>query len=120
MVNNKKLTKSQKLTKESKKRSKKISNTLFDNPTVKNMLKSMSAEDISKYKKIGQELYGNIDFESSKINNNQPVPANEALLYIKTALKSGLSIEDLEKSELDFLKDYYGEDWEEKLDLKNN
>lgn len=119
MVNNKKLSKKDKLKKESKKREHKINYDLFNNPMVQNIMKSMSADDVRKYKKIGEELYGNINFETSEINNNQPVPANEALEYIKTALNSGLSINDLEQNELDFLKNYYGDDWEEKLNLKD-
>lgn len=119
MVNNKKLSKDQKLKKESKKREKKINYGLFDNPMVQNIMKSMSSEELKKYKKIGEELYGNINFETSKIENNQPVPANEALAYIELALKSGLGVEDLEENELNFLKNYYGDDWEDKLDLRN-
>jgi len=119
MVNNKKLTKEQKLKKEYKKREKKINYGLFDNPMVQNIMKSMSSDEISKYKKIGEELYGNINFETSKIENNQPVPANEALTYITSALKSGLSIDDLEESEIKFLNNYYGDDWEDKLNLRN-
>ena len=119
MVNNKKLSTNDKLAKQHLKRKKKINHGLFDNPMVQNIIKSMSPEEVVKYKKMGEELYGNIDFETSEIKNNQPVPANEALHYIKSALNSGLLIEDLTEKELEFLKNHYGENWKEKLDLKN-
>ena len=67
MVNNKKLSKKDKLKKESKKREHKINYDLFNNPMVQNIMKSMSADDVRKYKKIGEELYGNINFETPEI-----------------------------------------------------
>lgn len=116
MVNNKKLSKEDKiannkvLTRENN-----LNYDLFDNPMTRNILKTMSPEDINKYRKIGEELYGNIDFQKSEVIKNTPVPMDEALAYIKVALKSGIEPEDLEKEELDFLTEYFGDDWKDKL-----
>jgi len=114
------MSKQSKQIKKMEKRNQRISNDLFDNPSVRNLLKSMSPEEIRKYRKIGEELYGHVNFEQSEIIKNLPAPVHESIAYIKEGLKSGLLIEDLEENEVNFLKDYFGENWQDKLDLNIN
>jgi hypothetical protein len=84
---------------------------LFDNPMTRAALAAMSDEQKRKYKEIGEEMYGHIDFEDSKVLNNIPPPMEEALAYIKEQLKSGLHPSALDDNEKIFLSDALGEEW---------
>jgi hypothetical protein len=95
---------------------------LFNNPMVENAIKQLSPEDLQKYKNIGEKLYGNIEMMSSNGlttngSNSEAVPDNimEAIFYICEGLKSGLLPEDLEEDEQNLLKEFYGNDWVEKI-----
>ena len=72
---------------------------LWNNPMVNNALKAMSKEDLEKYKKIGEQLYGNINFQDSTVINQLTEPVEEAIAYVEEGLKSGLLPEDLEENE---------------------
>jgi len=87
---------------------------LWDNPMVTSALKSMSEEDIAKYKKLGEEMYGKINFEDSTIINNVCAPMAEAVAYVEEGLKSGLHPQDLDENEVCLLIEAYGEKWYEK------
>ncbi len=93
------------------KRQEQINYGLFDNPSVRNLLKTMSPEDIEKYKKIGEEFYGQIDFEKSEVLANLAPPMAEALAYIKEGIKSGLLPVDFEENEINLLREVYGDEW---------
>ena len=84
---------------------------LFNNPMINNALKAMTPEQLEGYKKIGEQLYGSVNFEDSKILNNMPAPMEEAVAYVEEGLKSGLSPEDLDEDEVVLLCNAYGEDW---------
>ena len=43
---------------------------LFNNPMVKSAMDAMSESEKKRYKIIGEEMYGNVNFEESKILNN--------------------------------------------------
>ena len=92
-------------------------NDLFDNPLVRQAKQNMSAEDIERYKKIGEEMYKNIDFESEvladqgNIINTITPEMKEGIYYIEAQFKSGLHPSMLEEHEKIFLKDCYGEEW---------
>ena len=85
--------------------------SLFDNPMTRAALSSMSDEDKRKYKKIGEELYGHMNFEDAKVLNSVPAPMEEALAYIQEQLKSGLHPSALDDNEKAFLADSYGDEW---------
>jgi hypothetical protein len=84
---------------------------LFSNPMVNNALKVMTPEQLEGYKKMGEQLYGNINFEDSKIVNNMLVPTEEAVAYVEEGIKSGLLPEDLDENEVILLTNTYGEKW---------
>jgi hypothetical protein len=84
---------------------------LFSNPMINNALKAMTPEQLEGYKKMGEQLYGNINFEDSKIVNNMLVPAEEAVAYVEEGIKSGLLPEDLDENEVILLTNTYGEKW---------
>jgi len=87
---------------------------IWNNPMVNNALKAMSKEDLEKYKKIGEQLYGGVNFEDSTIVNQLMTPADEAVAYIEEGLKSGLLPEDLDENEVILLQQTYGEEWYKK------
>lgn len=89
-------------------------NTLWDNPMTRSAMKEMSPEELQRYKDIGQSMYGDIDFEASKVLNNIPPPMAEAVAYVEESLKSGLHPSMLEENEVTLLVDVRGDNWYEK------
>ena len=87
---------------------------LFNNPMVTNAYNAMSEEEIENFRKIGEEMYGNINFEQNKILNNIPPPMAEAVAYVEEGLKSGLMPIDLDENEIFILVEAYGDKWYEK------
>lgn len=87
---------------------------IWNNPMVNNALKAMSKEDLEKYKKVGEQLYGNVNFEDSTVVNQLMTPADEAIAYIEEGLKSGLLPQDLDENEVILLHQTYGEEWYKK------
>ena len=89
---------------------------LFNNPMIDNALKALSPEDVNNYQKIGEYMFGHVDFETSKhYTPNQP-PTAEIIGYIEEGLKSGLHPKELNEEELKLLVDTYGEEWYKKYD----
>lgn len=86
-------------------------NSLFDNPMINSAREALTPEQKKRYETIGKEMYGNIDFEKSKILNNLPPPMQEALMYIEEGLKSGLHPNDIEEDERALLEEAYGKEW---------
>lgn len=91
-------------------------NDLFDNPMTRSALAAMSDDDKRRYKELGQEMYGHMNFEDAKVLNNVPAPMEEALAYIHEQLKSGLHPSELDDNEKAFLVDSEGEEWYKKWD----
>ena len=87
---------------------------LFDNPMVRAAAAAMSTEDKERYKEIGEELYGNIDFENSKVKTDTPETMTEAAAYIIEQLKSGIHPSMMEDNEKALMADVFGEKWYEK------
>jgi len=85
---------------------------LFDNPMVNEAKKNMSQEHIEKLKQLGEEFYSNLDFENSKVlNNNLPQEMTDAVMYISEGLKSGIHPCDLGTDEKRLLVEVYGDKW---------
>ena len=84
---------------------------LFEGQLAKAALAALSDEDKERYKKIGEELYGTIDFESNQSKSTMGNDMLEALACIELQLNSGLHPSDLENNEKELLKDAYGDEW---------
>jgi hypothetical protein len=115
MTKNKK-SKGKKIMNVEEERQNKINYDLFDNPMTRNILKQLSVEEIENYKKIGEELYGTINFEKSEILNNLPFDTSESVAYVIEGIKSGLHPKDLTKDETNLMKETYGEEWYTRFD----
>jgi len=87
---------------------------LFNNDMVTNALKSMSPEDIANYKKIGEAMYGGINFVDNKVLNDLPPPVAESLAYVEVGLNSGLHPKDMSEDEIALMVNTYGDKWYEK------
>jgi hypothetical protein len=89
---------------------------IFDNPVFKKMMDNMSEEDLAEYKRIGEYMYNNQNYEDSERLNNLPPPLSESVAYISEGLKSGLHPKELSKDETSVMKEAYGDKWYEKFD----
>jgi hypothetical protein len=99
-----------------KPKSNQLNDLLFDNPMSRAIMKSMSPEEIHQYKTIGEELYGNIDFEKSEVlNNAPPFISKDVIAYISSGIQSGLHPRDLDENEKAIMVESFGNDWFEKF-----
>lgn len=89
-------------------------NDLFDNPMVRAASSALSDEDKERYKRLGEALYADVDFETCKSLNNIPAPFVEAVQYLELQLNSGLHPSMLEDNDKILLKDAYGAEWYKK------
>lgn len=89
---------------------------LFENPSAKAALAAMSEEERERYRIIGEQMYGNMDYESAKNLNNLPAPMMEAVAYLETQIRSGFHPSMLEENEKMLLADAHGEEWYKKWD----
>ena len=87
--------------------------SLWDNPMVTSAIKAMDKEQLEKYKKMGEYMYGSINFEDSKIINSVEPPLSESVAYIEQGIRSGLLPSDLTEDEIVVLDNAYGEKWYE-------
>jgi hypothetical protein len=87
---------------------------LFDNQMVKSALKSLSAEDTEKYKKIGESMYNTINFTDGTILDDINPPIAESVGYIEQGLNSGLEPNDLEETEIQLMINTFGNEWYQK------
>lgn len=87
---------------------------LFNNPMTRAAMAALSDDQKKKYALIGEELYGNINFENGKSINNMPPKMEEAVAYLEMQINAGLHISMLEDNEKALLKDAYGDNWFER------
>ena len=69
------------------------------------MFEQMSEEEQDKYKKMGDYMYGIVDFETSQLIENEN---DQEFKSILDALRSGLSINDLTDKERELVEQYWG------------
>ena len=74
----------------------------------------MDAKQRAHYKKLGEEMYGTIDFEDRKSINNLPPCTKELVSYLDTVLRSGFHPRYLNKTEIETLFGHCGDKWYEK------
>ena len=93
---------------------KETTNTLWNNPMVRMAMKSMTEEEKQQYKKIGEQLYGNMNFKNSTLTIDPDHQMKEAKLYITELLKSGLHPSHMEENEKIVMENEYGLEWYKK------
>lgn len=91
---------------------------LFNNPMVSSAKKALTAEQQEEYKKVGEYMYKNLNYneiEASSMINKKP--SNEDLaFYAMEAIKAGGHPRDLSEAELNALTQVFGVKWYEKFD----
>jgi hypothetical protein len=88
---------------------------LFDNPMVRSARESMSQETLDEYKKIGEDMYEQVEFETGTVLNNTEDPFVEFVAYTAEALKSGMDPVYLNPDETKIMEEHYQcKDWYEK------
>lgn len=74
------------------------------NPFMK-MFEQMSQEEQDRYTKMGDYMYGIVDFETGKLVESEQ---DQEFKSILDALRSGLSINDLTERERELVEQYWG------------
>ena len=85
--------------------------SLFNNPMVENAQKSLTNEQKEHYKRLGEEMYNNVDFEKSEILSNIDNSMKESGKYIYLQVRSGLHPSYLEENEKEIMSEIYGKEW---------
>ncbi len=90
---------------------------LFNNPMVENAMKQMSPEQLKSFRKLGEQMYNDTNFNMTK---GLPPGSGDAVEYIEAGLRSGLDPMDLDRDEVILLQEYRGKKWYEKYGYKND
>jgi hypothetical protein len=85
--------------------------SIFNNPLIESVKRSLSPEELAHYEKLGKALYADVEFETSKSISNIDPPMVEAIAYIESSLRSGMHPSYLDDNEKMILKNAYGDDW---------
>ena len=88
-----------------------VINDLFDNPMIKAAQAALSEEDKEKFRRLGESMFGGINFENGQSLNNMPPPMAEAVAYIESQLQAGMHPSVLDDNEKAILRDAYGDEW---------
>jgi hypothetical protein len=87
---------------------------IWNNNMVKNAINALSQEDKERYKKIGEYLYKDVNFNTSELNDsnkNTPPYLSDATAYILESIKSGLHPSMLNENEKMILNEVLGNHW---------
>ena len=88
--------------------------SLFNNNMLKRALDALPENDKQRYKELGEEMFGSIDFEEGNILNTYPPPIRESIVDIEQQIKDGLHPSDMEDVEKKLLEEIYGKEWYKK------
>jgi hypothetical protein len=93
-------------------------NSLWNNSMITSALNAMSDEDRENYKKLGESMFADINFETASITdkNNVPLFLNDAASYICESIKSGLHPSMLTDDEKIVMENVLGKEWYKKYD----
>ena len=85
-------------------------NDLFNNPMVEQAKKALTKEQKEEYRRIGEQMYNSIDFETGQSLTAED-PLIEHVAHITEQIKSGLHWKYLEENETKVMEEFYGKDW---------
>jgi hypothetical protein len=90
-------------------------NDNFHNPMYEQAKKNMTKEQLEEYKKKGEDMYGDMDFDTAgKDGGASTDPLRSTLKYIELGLNSGLHPSEVTLDEKNILIQFYDEKWYEK------
>lgn len=87
---------------------------IFNQPEVQDTLSGLTPEQIERYKAIGEQLFGSVDFEKNAIIQPNPKPMDDKLKYVCLGLDSGLHPSMMDLEEILTVRKAYGPKWYEK------
>jgi len=89
--------------------------SLFSDQRWESAKQNMTEEDLKHYEEIGKQFHESINYTTGE-NTGVPIPQpiSESIAYIEMGLRSGLSPEDLDESEISVMKEYLGDNWADK------
>lgn len=94
---------------------------LFNNPMVDAARNAMSPEQQEQYRRVGEYMYSDKNWNMVNSNNYKKEATEEELLaYAVETLKAGGDPKDLSEKELQSLCKFYGEKWYEKFDFEES
>lgn len=88
--------------------------SLFNNNMLKRALDTLPENEKQRYKELGEEMFGSIDFEEGNVLNTYPPPIRESIVDIEQQIKDGLHPSDMEDVEKKLLEEIYGKEWYKK------
>jgi len=89
---------------------------LFNNPMVDSAKRALTAEQKDEYKRIGEYMYNNQNYNTVETGQKvKQAESEELVFYACQALKSRGDPQDLSKPELEALVQFYGNKWYEKF-----
>ena len=86
---------------------------LFNNDMVNAARNSLTKEQLDRYKSLGEEMYGVVDFDNCKLYDDS---LNEAYLYVREQLKSGLHPSMMSENEKRIMEEMEGKECYTKWD----
>jgi hypothetical protein len=72
---------------------------------------NMSPEELESYKQKGEAFFSNFDFDKGEMTS----PLENSARHLLSALRSGLTFEDLDDNEKEILHQVYGKSWKDYL-----
>lgn len=91
---------------------------LFKDPKFKKMFNDLPKEEQEQYKRQGKHIYEK-DYVNIGNNDNLEDKLIESVAYISEGLKSGLQPRQLDKNELEVMRNIYGKLWYEKFGFES-
>jgi len=88
---------------------------LFDNEFTRGAMSMLTPEQKEEYQKIGEKMYGKIDFENSRILDNPEPSMDLAVASITETIKAGLHPSMMEDNEKAVMREVQGEKWYERF-----
>lgn len=90
--------------------------SLFTDPNMKALYDKLSEEEKQDYKKKGEYMYSK-DYEN--INNDLESRLVEAAAYINEGMKSGLRPSQLDRDEVNVMREMFGKEWYKKYHFES-
>lgn len=89
---------------------------LFDSPLVEQFKESLTSKELTKYEKIGNDLYNTVNFETGETDQTM----NDVFEQLKAMLESGLHPSFLTYEEKAFMENYLGKEWYKEFNYLEN
>ena len=87
---------------------------LWNNPMVKNAMKAMTPEQLESYRIMGENLYGDMNFDNLEYH------VDNTAAYLMSLLKSGIHPSYLDENDKEILNQKIGKEWYKQFGFTEN